>query len=592
LLAVVLIVGGLQLHSLLARAATAPSAPPAAPSGNGGYWIVATSGAVSSFGDGPRMGSAPARLSRPVVGLAPTPSGGGYWLVGADGGIFSFGDATFLGSTGATRLNRPIVGMAATPTGSGYWLVASDGGIFSFGDARFFGSTGAVRLNQPIVGMAATPTGSGYWLVASDGGIFSFGDARFLGSTGARRLNRPIVGMAATPTGSGYWLVASDGGIFSFGDARFFGSTGAVRLNQPIVGMAATSTGRGYWLVAADGGLFSFGEARYQGAATGSPSRVSGVSAQPPRMAAQNAGPPQPVSTTTTTTGKKGTKKATTATTETTTTTAPPPAPDAPPPPPPAAPPAGAFDIGLIGDTGYDADQERQLLAVRAHMASFPLAFVAHDGDLGPTGTCSDSELQSARGVFDGFAAPFIYTPGDNEWADCSQPHERLEALRRTFFSTTQSLGRSRLTVERQPGHGENARWSVGGVYFATINMPGPDGGGVDTGPRSDWLNGTFDAAEAAGSPGVMIIWQDNPFDGSNSQTLASELKRRAGTFGRPVVLVHGDTHSHRLDHPWGDVPNFTRLETFADSQSDHWVRVTVDPADPGVFSFASMEAR
>ena len=56
------------------------------------------------------------------------------------------------------RLNKPIVGMAPTPSGGGYWLVASDGGIFAFGNAGFFGSTGAMRLNQPIVGMAPHAT--------------------------------------------------------------------------------------------------------------------------------------------------------------------------------------------------------------------------------------------------------------------------------------------------------------------------------------------------------------------------------------------------------------------------------------------------
>ena len=39
-----------------------------------------------------------------------------------------------------STLTKPIVGMAATPTGLGYWLVGSDGGIFTFGDALFYGS--------------------------------------------------------------------------------------------------------------------------------------------------------------------------------------------------------------------------------------------------------------------------------------------------------------------------------------------------------------------------------------------------------------------------------------------------------------------
>ncbi len=195
--------------------------------------------------------------------------GNGYWLAGADGGVFALGNAPFYGSAGALRLTRPIVGMAASPTGKGYWLVAGDGGVFAFGDARFAGSTGGRQLNSPIVGLAPTPTGRGYWLVASDGGVFAFGDARFHGSLGATRLNRPIVSMAGTPGGRGYTLFASDGGVFAFGDARFAGSTGALRLASPIVGAAPSGSGRGYWLTAADGGVFAFGDATFAGSLGG-----------------------------------------------------------------------------------------------------------------------------------------------------------------------------------------------------------------------------------------------------------------------------------------------------------------------------------
>jgi subtilisin family serine protease len=229
-----------------------------------GYEMAGADGSVYSFGSVGYFGqAAPARLAKPVVGMALAANGLGYWLDASDGGVFSYGDAPFYGSTGNIRLNQPVVGMAATADSRGYWLVASDGGIFTFGDAPFYGSTGNVRLNKPIVGMAATPDGRGYWLVASDGGMFTFGDAGFYGSTGNVRLNKPIVGMAATPDGRGYWLVASDGGVFSFGDAHFHGSTGNVKLVQPVVAMASTPSGNGYWLVAADGGIFSFGAPFY-----------------------------------------------------------------------------------------------------------------------------------------------------------------------------------------------------------------------------------------------------------------------------------------------------------------------------------------
>jgi hypothetical protein len=195
-----LLASALVAATLLGHDATPAGA--ALPSG-AGYRVATTTGQVFTFG-ATNAGSAPPHLAHPIVGLASTP-GFGYWLVASDGGVFSFGDAHFHGSTGAIRLTRPIVGMAGTPSGHGYWLVASDGGVFSFGDADFHGSTGAISLVSPIVGMGSTPTGAGYWLAAADGGIFSFGDARFMGSAAGRGASAaPVVGIAVQPALSPY----------------------------------------------------------------------------------------------------------------------------------------------------------------------------------------------------------------------------------------------------------------------------------------------------------------------------------------------------------------------------------------------------
>jgi hypothetical protein len=188
---------------------------------NGGYWTVSATGAVTTHGTAPALGS-PAqsnlRLAQPIVGMTATTDGNGYWLVASDGGIFSYGDATFYGSTGGIPLNKPIVGMAATNDGNGYWLVASDGGIFSYGDATFYGSTGAIRLNMPIIGMAPTPDGRGYWLVGYDGGIFTFGDAYFYGSAGGRGVY--AYGILINPSTPGYGLVTADGSSAFFGPGQ------------------------------------------------------------------------------------------------------------------------------------------------------------------------------------------------------------------------------------------------------------------------------------------------------------------------------------------------------------------------------------
>ena len=591
-----------------------------------GYWLVGSDGSVYSYGSASALGSLRGTpLARPIAGMAPTPSGGGYWLVGTDGGIFSYGDAKFFGSTGDVKLNRPIVGMAATPTGKGYWFVASDGGIFSFGDAKFYGSTGAVKLNKPIVGMAPTPSGKGYWFVASDGGIFSFGDAKFYGSTGDVKLNKPIVGMAASPTGNGYWFVASDGGIFTFGDAKFFGSTGDVKLAKPIVGMAASPSGRGYWFVASDGGIFNFGDASFLGSAGGA-SLPAGIVV----MAGVN-----PAGASTSGTDPSSTTAPTTSTQPTTPTTAGPP------------PTGEAFQMALIGDSGYAAGQYDVFDRVVQQMNGFPLSFVVHDGDFKDPGTaCKDDRFEDVRDSFNKSKAPFVYSPGDNEWMDCqknvSNPFDRVERLgklREMFFAQDQSLGQNPmpLITQRPRGYPENARWTKEGVVFATINAPGstdntdycpppepdtcsdPAKLGTESNPRREanvsWLRETFDVAQATNAPAVMIVWQADPWIPGARATwkyLLDELRARTLAFGKPVVLVHGDSHVYRIDKggwpdatgamefAWNDVPNFTRVETWAggsfssqmpEANPDKWIRVTVDPKSATVFSFTTETA-
>ena len=198
----------------------------------------------------------------------------GYWLLGRDGGVFSFGSAGFFGSTGDIRLNRPVVSMAPTPSGNGYWFVASDGGIFAFGDAGFFGSTGDMALNSPIIGMAPTSTGRGYWLVAADGGVFAFGDAGFVGSLGGSGVTS-IVGMSPMRGGNGYWLVDRSGTVYSFGDAGFFGSGSS----SPASAIVSSPSGNGYWVLGSAGDVSGFGDAQYLGSPVGrTGSRAVGMS--------------------------------------------------------------------------------------------------------------------------------------------------------------------------------------------------------------------------------------------------------------------------------------------------------------------------
>jgi peptidoglycan hydrolase-like amidase len=224
------------------------------------YHAVTADGTVYPFGGAPALGSlSSSGVHTTAVGMAEGP--GGYWVLATNGAVYGFGSVSTYGSVAAMHLNRPPRQIVATPSGRGYWIMASDGGVFSFGDAHFWGSTGNRRLNAPVVGIAPSPDGGGYWLLGADGGIFTFGDARFFGSTGNLRLNAPVNAMAALPNGAGYWLAAADGGLFSFGQAVFEGSLPGRAIRATAVGMQASPSGQGYLIATATGHVYGFGDA-------------------------------------------------------------------------------------------------------------------------------------------------------------------------------------------------------------------------------------------------------------------------------------------------------------------------------------------
>ena len=63
---------------------------------------------------------------------------------------------------------------------------------------------------------------------------------------------------------------------------------------------------------------------------------------------------------------------------------------------------------------------------------------------------------------------------------------------------------------------------------------------------------------------------------------LLSDVARAAAALRKPVLLVHGDTHTYRVDHPFAHV---TRAETFG-APLVGWLKVTVDPGSEAVFGF------
>ncbi|HKH12914.1 MAG TPA: metallophosphoesterase family protein [Rubrobacter sp.] len=278
--------------------------------------------------------------------------------------------------------------------------------------------------------------------------------------------------------------------------------------------------------------------------------------------------------------------------------------------------------MALIGDIPYNTLQEEQTARLFAELDRERLAFIAHDGDIkSGSSACTDDVYQRELRRFEASKNPLVYTPGDNEWTDCHRPPNptpeeadplnRLAYLRGVFFSDDESLGRKEIPVKRQSDdYPENARWERGGVTFATLHLVGsnnnrpttlPDGSVVGdeeeyrarNAANLEWLADTFDEARKNDSPAVMLVMQANPFEEDTAQPsgfadFKRALEEEVVAFGKPVVLVHGDSHMFRIDKPVISERrplNFTRVETFG-SPDVHWVRATVDPRDEEVFSF------
>jgi len=223
-----------------------------------------------------------------------------------------------------------------------------------------------------------------------------------------------------------------------------------------------------------------------------------------------------------------------------------------------------------------------------------------------------------------------IYTPGDNEWADCwgrqsgrFKPTERLNRIRQIFFANpTRSLGQNSIPLASQGDQEpykefvENARWVHNGIVLATIHLIGsengmrrfPDRTASDddaarrrTDAATAWLRETFAEAKTLNASAVVISFHAAPdFDDSPEdpdrkpfEPLLTALEEEAERFARPVLIAHGDDHTYTIDHPVvrsttkRRLENVTRLEVPGSPQVG-WVRVVVTPGANNPFAFES----
>lgn len=300
----------------------------------------------------------------------------------------------------------------------------------------------------------------------------------------------------------------------------------------------------------------------------------------------------------------------------------------------------GHTTYAVIGDFPYGPVKRAELpLLVDKINADPTIERVIHLGDIkaGSSSDCSDAYFADIRAQFDRFSPPLVYTPGDNEWTDCHvasknnglyTPTERLIAVRNLFFPVVgRTLGIhsaeviSQAEVDRANSqYVENVLWTKGDVVFATFNITGSNNDkadwGTPLGPNSSnypsqateqqtrakatsaWLERTFDRAKHAKA--VVLAFQADMWDGTlaNRSTtidgyddLVTQIGNLAAKFGKPVLLLEGDSHVFRIDFPFTPssplfglhpdtpvAPNVTRLVVNGSSSRTEYVRLTINP--------------
>jgi len=237
---------------------------------------------------------------------------------------------------------------------------------------------------------------------------------------------------------------------------------------------------------------------------------------------------------------------------------------------------------------------------------------------------CSDEVYTKMFDYFGQFKKPLIYTPGDNEWTDCgrsatkpSDPEERLSFLRKLFFSDQKSLGLKKMELVSQTAivgfenFVENRYWNYNGVSFGTLHLVGSnnnfDSESKDFNKEfferakanAFWLKEIFTKARENNSLGVVLFVHADMFrsveGGSGFKGFLKDLKGFTKEYGKPVLLVNGDSHNFLVDKPLyiddkkeRTLVNFTRVQVFGEYDM-HAVKIKIDPANPGLFEIQQL---
>ena len=286
-------------------------------------------------------------------------------------------------------------------------------------------------------------------------------------------------------------------------------------------------------------------------------------------------------------------------------------------PPRPALAQSDEFSFGVIGHaSGAAADQSALRDAIEQSDES-NLAFVVVNGIKSAVEPCSDTLYLQRKAILEQAKNGLMLSLAASDWSECrnagerSAAVERLNRLRDLFFVDEFSFGASKLPLVRQSNsakfrnYGENTRWEIGVVMFATVNLPSNNNHYRSEAGRNnefedrlianrDWLRRVFTFAARKKLAGIVLFCDGNPLDESGTPGRLKTAGRRDGfaetrqqigllaaRYSGQVLVIHGQAESK----PNSSNSIFRHKNLGQLGVAAGWVKVTVNSSFPGLFS-------
>lgn len=275
-----------------------------------------------------------------------------------------------------------------------------------------------------------------------------------------------------------------------------------------------------------------------------------------------------------------------------------------------------SFSFGVIGHPFRSTSDEVAVRTAISQTDDENLAFVVTNGIKSEKEPCSDKLYQERKALLNSAKNGMIVSPSASDWVACkneigrSTSFERLNRLRELFFSDDFSLGETRIPLNRQSTspkfrtYVENARWEIGNVTFATVNLPARNNHYTSEGGRNsefedrliankEWLQRILNIAEQNKSDGIVLFCDGDPLAVQRRRVFDFNVKRDgfvemrhaitalATKFSGKVLIIHGP--------PSNSAPSTTDVvwkKNLGDMEiASSWAKVTVDTRNPHYFA-------